>query len=87
VSATLQQITGPGQLSVGDRIIIENKSGERQKARVKIVLDKETEIEEIVINKSRNHYFIVSMLMAGSSWVKECHKVIEQQAVKDQSNG
>jgi hypothetical protein len=83
VSEILQKITGPGQLSVGDQIIIENKMGERKKARVKIVLDKGSALEEIVINKSRNHYFIVSMLMDGSSWVKECHKVIDQE----QSNG
>jgi hypothetical protein len=83
VKASHQKITGYGQLSVGDRIIITNKSGERKNAKVKIVLAKGTAFEEIVTNKSKNHYFIVSMLKDGSSWVKECHKVIDQE----QSNG
>jgi hypothetical protein len=78
VRPNLQKITGAGQLAVGDRIIITNKQGEQQKATVRIVLDGGTDREEIVFNKTRNYYFILSMMLTGTSWAKECHKVIEQ---------
>jgi hypothetical protein len=64
-------ITKPGQLNVGDKIQVTGKSKKYDSTTtVKAVLNSGDK-EEILIDKSKNIYFITSMLLDGSSWTKE----------------
>jgi len=64
-----------GQLSVGDSLIIQRAQGDMYFAQVKEVIDKGTKREEIVLSKSKNDYFIMSMFLDDKSWVMECYKI------------
>lgn len=67
---TTQAITDFGQIKEGDVLIIEKRNGCKHVAQAKMVLNRGTDREEVVICKSKNDYFIVSMLLDGKSWVK-----------------
>lgn len=68
-------LTGPGQLQVGDVLLIEKRNRIVAPAEVKEVIRAGTGEEEIILAKGRNLYFIVSMFLRGESWVKACCKV------------
>lgn len=70
-----QPVTGYGQINNGDVLIIETKSGFTFPAIAKYVLHSGTDKEGVVIAKSINHYFIVSMMLAGTSWAKNVIRI------------
>lgn len=59
-----------GQIEQGDRLSIIDSQGRLRKCTARLVLSAGTDKEEIVTNKAKNHYFIVSMVLDGSSWAK-----------------
>ncbi len=61
-----QSLTGPGQIKVGDDLKFTIGS-KHYFERVKQVLHAGTPLEEVVYNKGWNYYFIVSMVLDGSS--------------------
>ena len=74
---TTVEVDSPGMLRDGDLILIEKQNGVVFPAIIKKAINSGTENEEILFNKRRNLYFILSMMLDGSSWVKSCHKVFE----------
>ena len=64
------KLSAVGQIYEGDRLILVNGAGKVTKTTAKFVLNQNTDKEEVVINKSKNLYFILSMYLDGSSWVK-----------------
>ncbi len=64
------KLSASDQIHEGDRLIVVDDSGKVKKTTAKIVINPNTDKEEIVINKSKNHYFILSMYLRGASWVK-----------------
>ena len=65
-----KKINKVGMVKNGDVLYIETCYGPF-KAIARKVLFPGQDKEEIVIHKGRNHYFIMSMLLDGSSWVKQ----------------
>lgn len=65
-----QSLRGYGQILKGDKLIIISADGSVKKAVARDVLNKNTRQEEIIINKKKNLYFIVSMVIDGTSWAK-----------------
>lgn len=64
-------VCSEGQLKKGDKIHIVGKSeSDSQNISVKEVLDVDGR-EEILINISRNRYFITEMLLDGKSWANQ----------------
>lgn len=61
-----------GQVNVGDLIVVRNVDGEVTPVIVPDVVQAGTDTEEIITDKHKNSYFIVSMYLAGQSWVKDC---------------
>lgn len=70
-----QTVTRYGQIENGDVLIIETKTGITFPAIAKKVLHGGTEDEEVVISLRRNHYFIMSMMLAGKSWAKNVIRI------------
>ena len=64
------KLSSPGQIFRGDKIILVDVEGKIRKCKAKAIINQNTDKEEIIINKKRNSYFIVSMYLNGSSWVK-----------------
>jgi hypothetical protein len=65
-----QAVTDYGQIKEGDTLAIEKSNGCKFVATAKRIINPGTEKEEVVICKTRNDYFIVSMFLNGTSWVK-----------------
>lgn len=65
-----QSVTDYGQIKEGDTLAIEKANGCKFMATAKKIINPGTQKEEVVICKSKNDYFIVSMLLDGTSWVK-----------------
>ena len=66
----MKRLTAQGQLKDGDKIIIIGKSPkDDQKAKVKLVFDNEG-VEEIIIDRKKNRYFITHMVISGDSWAQ-----------------
>ena len=63
-------VTDFGQINQGELLVIEKKNGLKFVAVAKKVLDKGRADEEVIICIKGNQYFITSMLLDGSSWVK-----------------
>lgn len=61
-----RHITGPGQVKPGDLMRFSLK-GRRIEAPAQVVLHEGTDREEIIYNRKRNHYFITSMAVDGTS--------------------
>lgn len=70
-------ITGYGQISTGDVLLIKRSNEFVAPVEVKDVLQKGTDEEEIILSKTKNQYFIMSMFIDGKSWVKECCKLVD----------
>lgn len=68
----LIKVNKVGQINVGDMLYIDTCYGLFH-VTAKLVLFKNETKEEVVIHKKKNHYFILSMLLDGSSWVKSVH--------------
>jgi len=66
-----------GQLDEGDLILINCERNGVFPVTVKEVLMKGTPEEEIIINKSKNIYFITAKYFDNTSWVKVCAKVTD----------
>jgi len=66
----MKKVTKINQIQQGDKLLIDTCYG-TFKAIAKKVIFKGTDREEILIHKGKNHYFILSMLFDGSSWVDE----------------
>ncbi len=64
------KVTDLGMINEGDVLLIDTCYG-KFKAHAKTVIRSNQPTEEVVIHKGRNHYFILSMLLDGSSWVNE----------------
>ena len=68
-------ITGYGQINTGDKLswlyIDEKGYYKIGKCKVKDVLFKGTEQEEIIVNRKKNNYFLTKKYLAGNSWVKD----------------
>jgi len=62
-------VTNYGQIKEGDILLLETNLG-KFKVHAKIICNENTPDEEIVIHKTKNHYFILHMMLNGSSWVK-----------------
>lgn len=60
-----------GQIKKGDALILETKSGAIISSKAKILVNASSQKEEVVYNKKKNFYFITSMVLDGSSWIKE----------------
>lgn len=69
---TLKRVTKPGMIKEGDTLLIDTCYG-KFKAKAKMVFFPKTTREEVVIHKKKNHYFILSMVCDGSSWVNEAY--------------
>ena len=69
----IQQVTIPGMIREGDLLLLREK-GKKEVFPVtaKIVLNGGTVREEIVFSKARNRYFILNMVLNGTSWIEEC---------------
>jgi len=63
-----------GQFKIGDTILIV-QSDKFFKASVKDVLNYGTDKEEVIINKTKNLYFIVAMYLKNKSWAKQVFKI------------
>jgi len=70
-----------GCINEGDLLLMNTCYGQF-KVRAKKVLYKGSEDEEVIIHKRRNHYFIIGMVLDGSSWVKRV-RVIKPEDVKN----
>ena len=66
----LKKVTKIGMINENDTLLINTCYG-KFKARAKMVIFPKTEREEILIHKKKNHYFILSMVFDGSSWVDD----------------
>jgi len=66
----MKKVTSVGMITEGDTLLIDTCYG-RFKAIAKKVLFQKESREEVIIHKGKNHYFILSMLLKGSSWVNE----------------
>jgi hypothetical protein len=67
-----EPLTQFGQIKRGDLIIVRNVEGEVTPVIVADIVQAGTETDEIITDKRKNSYFIVSMYLAGQSWVKDC---------------
>ena len=68
------RLTSAGQLKKGDQMILVTSMKRSIKlAKVKKILFTDGGGEEILFDKKKNHYFITSMVIDGSSWVKEVY--------------
>lgn len=76
-------LTAPGQIAEGDRVRFE-LSGKPIEARAALVLEPGTDQEEVIYNRKRNHYFVTSMAVDGSS----SHKgvMFQRQTTTQQEN-
>lgn len=72
----LEPITDFGQIKVGDVLLLKRSNEFVAPVTVKEVIYKGTADEEVIISKTKNFYFITSMLLDGTSWVKECARLI-----------
>lgn len=63
-------ITGFGQITEHDVLLVTRQNDTKFIAQAKRVINKGTDCEEIVLGKSKNDYFIVSLYLEGRSWVK-----------------
>lgn len=68
-------VTGFGQISEGELLAIEAHDGRKFVALAKNVMFKGSEKEEVVICKTRNDYFIMSMFLDGKSWVENVSRL------------
>tara|TARA_R110000850_G_scaffold269167_3_gene401043 strand:- start:6847 stop:7107 length:261 start_codon:yes stop_codon:yes gene_type:complete len=71
-----EKVIDQGQIGEGDHLIMHTGAGIiTAVAREVINNEYEHDVygEEIVYNRSKNHYFITSMVVRGESWVKEVY--------------
>jgi hypothetical protein len=68
-------VTGVGQIVMGDVLLLKRHGRFIAPVEVKQVLRAGEESEEIILSKTKNLYFVMSMFLKGSSWVKECAKL------------
>lgn len=73
----ITEVTEYGQIKEGYMLLIEKKNGVVFPCVALDVIMRGSDKEEIRFNKKRNLYFIMSMMLDGSSWVKSC-KIVEQ---------
>ncbi|WP_143493513.1 MULTISPECIES: hypothetical protein [unclassified Pseudomonas] len=66
VGTTWQPLTGPGQIQQGTWLSF-TVGGKFFCARAKLVIDPGTDNEEVVYNRKKNHYFVTSMAVDGTS--------------------
>lgn len=74
----LEQITRAGQIQEGDPIILKTRDGimsVQARTVIRPGVTDESDGEEVVYNRKKNHYFITSMVIGGTSWVREAHIV------------
>jgi len=69
-------LTGFGQVKVGDVLLVKRSNEFIAPVEVKDVLNYGTPREEIVLSKAKNQYFLVSKFLDGSSWIKECSRLV-----------
>ena len=74
-----QSITDYGQINEGDTLAIEKTNGVKFMAVAKQVINAGKESEEVVICLGKNDYFIVSMFLGGTSWVKNVTRLPDVQ--------
>lgn len=81
-------VTDHGQIREGELLVIEKQSGGKFIAIAKRVLNAGTDREEIVLSKGKNDYFIMSMLLDGSSWVKNVTRLpgVQVTAITNTTN-
>ena len=75
------KIDGSGQLKVGDKIMIIGKNPKDSYPQItvkKVIFNGDD--EEIIINKSKNYYFITKMMVEGKSWAKEVYNCTTKQS-------
>ena len=70
-----QAISDFGQIKEGDVLVIEKRNGCKHVVQAKIVLNKGTDKEEVVICKAKNDCFIVAMVLNNTSWVKSIIRI------------
>lgn len=66
----IKKVDGVGQIKEGETLVIEKKNGVQFVAQARKVLHEGEDAEEIVLCKGKNDYFIMSLYLAGESWVK-----------------
>ena len=81
----MREVTEYGQVNKGDLLFMSTCYGSF-KVRAKEILYKGTEEEEILIHKRANHYFILSMLFEGKSWVNRAWVVPDGYFSKNNPN-
>lgn len=64
------KLSAYGQIYQGDRLVIVDGQGKAMRRVARDVLNAGTDKEEVIINLSKNKYFIVSMYLKGESWAK-----------------
>ena len=70
------KVDGVDQISKGDLLLLEKDDGITFPITVSEVINQGREGEEILISKKRNLYFIMSMYLDGTSWIKDC-KIVQ----------
>lgn len=70
---SLEPLTRAGQVCKGDILLISGATSGRVETVKEIVnsgVASDSDGEEIIINKRKNHYFITSVYLDGKSWAK-----------------
>lgn len=73
-------VTKAGQIKEGDLLLLRSEKGIQAETAKQVIRPGSTDEsngEEIVFKVKKNHYFITSMVLDGSSWVKEVQIVKE----------
>lgn len=65
-----KKLTGVGQIKKGNKIILAHNGGAEVHHAKEILMEGQP-TEEILLNKKKNIYFIVSMAVSGTSWAKD----------------
>ena len=82
----IANVTNYGQIKKGEVLVIERSNGIKFIAVAKEVIRKGTDQEEVVICKSRNDYFIMSLMLDGKSWVKNVSRLIDVKIISITNN-
>jgi hypothetical protein len=75
----LKRLSGAGEIKKGAPLLLEMRTGEIVPATAKKVLFPGDFGEEIIYRKRKNHYFITSMVVDGTSHVRNVWIVVAPQ--------
>ncbi|WP_299197001.1 hypothetical protein, partial [uncultured Amphritea sp.] len=80
-----EKVISAGQIQQDDHLILHTKEGIITAKANEIIrpgVTDDSDGEEVIYNRKKNHYFITSMVISGQSWVKEVYIVKPQEPSK-----